>query len=343
MTELTTPTPTITDRELAHVLAAFRTGPAHRVAFLPDGMMNRNWRVDTPDGVFALKQIIDVTPANARRSLNVLGALAAAQVPVCPPRPTRDGDVVAEIDGRAFCLLPWAHGEHRHGASLTPGQAAHLGAVLAHLHIHLAGAGLSEPERPTAKVTDPHAAAGEADRFLRVIDALPEPTGFDADTRNLLMQRKDLIAAHAHHRPATTEPAGPVGWTHGDVQPLNLLWSDGAVTAILDWDRLAPRPLAEEVTRTGQVQFTTPDGRMDLPLVAAFTTGYRHVLPLDGDDLADAVTRLWWKRATDFWQLQWHYDKGDTGPDHLWLTGERLLHWWTRRRDEVTAAFTGHV
>ncbi|MEZ0073592.1 phosphotransferase [Planotetraspora sp. GP83] len=342
MTELTTH-PHDTGFDLTRVLVEFRTGPAHRVEFLPDGMMNRNWRIDTPDGVFALKQIIDVTPAKARRSLHVLGALAAAQAPVCPPRQTRDGDVVAEVDGRAFCLLPWAHGEHREGTDLTPGQAAHLGAVLAHLHIHLAGAGLPEPERPAAQVTDPQAATGEADRFLQVIDALPEPATFDVDTRQLLLQRKHLIAEHAHHRPTTTEPAGPVGWTHGDVQPLNLLWRDGTVTAILDWDRLAPRPLAEEVTRTGQVQFTTSDGRMDLRLVAAFTTGYRHVMPLADEDLADAVTRLWWKRATDLWQLQWHYDKNDTGPDRLWQVGERLLHWWTGHRNQVTAAFTGQV
>ncbi|MEV6981845.1 hypothetical protein AB0M95_11380 [Sphaerisporangium sp. NPDC051017] len=41
--------------------------------------------------------------------------------------------------------------------------------------------------------------------------------------------------------------------------------------------------------------------------------------------------------------LQWHYDKGDHGPDELWVSGERLLHWWASRRDQVATAFTART
>ncbi|MFC4060220.1 phosphotransferase [Planomonospora corallina] len=330
-------------RQITQVAAAFDVGTPSTVVFLPAGMMNRNWRIETARGVFALKEIVDVPVAKARRSLTALQALAAAGLPVCPPRLTAAGDTVADIDGRAYCLLPWATGSHRPGTDLGVGEAATLGGLLGGIHQALAstGTGLDQTvERPLAKVTAPEAAAADADRFLHVIAALETPGPFDAAAADALRQRKTLLAARAGDRPAGEVPRGPVGWTHGDVQPLNVLWQAGTVTAVLDWDRLAVRPYAEEVARTAQVQFTTSEGRLDLERVAAFTAGYRTVVDLADEDLADAVDRLWWKRMTDFWQLQWHYDKGDHGPDELWASGERLLHWWTARRDQVRAAFT---
>jgi len=118
------------------------------------------------------------------------------------------------------------------------------------------------------------------------------------------------------------------------------LWRDGRVAAVLDWDRVAVRPLAEEVVRTAQVQFATKGGRLDLERVAAFTAGYRGVVDLVDEDLRDAAVRLWWKRMTDFWPLQWHYDKADHGCDDLWTSGEVLLGWWSGHRDLVQDAFT---
>ncbi len=333
----------ITDSDLAQIVAAYGVGEARAAVFLPAGMMNRNWRIETEQGVFALKELVDVPVPKARRSLDVLQALAASGLPVCPPRLTVQKDPVFETDGRAYCLLPWARGVHRDGSGLTIGEATRLGRLLGETHQALTAesSGL-EPAtgRPRAKVTTPEAAAAEADRFLQVIAALDEPQAFDVAAARALQQRKKLLVAYAGDRPGDEVPAGPAGWTHGDFQPLNLLWDDGRISTILDWDRLAVRPYGEEVVRTAQVQFTTGDGRLNLDLVAAFTTGYRSVVPLDDGDLADAVRRLWWKRASDFWQMQWHYDKGDHGPDELWVSGERLLHWWTGHRDQVAAAFT---
>ncbi|MEU9888429.1 phosphotransferase [Sphaerisporangium sp. NPDC051011] len=333
----------IAGSRLADVMQGFGLGQASSVSYLPSGMMNRNWRVETQQGVFALKELVDVPVPKARRSLDVLRALAADGLPVCSPHLTPHGDSVLEVDERAYCLLPWAHGVHREGSSLTAEEAAELGRLLGWTHQALAASrtGLESPAgRPQARVTTPETAAAEAERFLQLIAALDEPQTFDRAAARALEQRKELLVAHADDRPGDEVPAGPVGWTHGDFQPLNLLWDNDHVSAILDWDRLAVRPYGEEVVRTAQVQFTTSDGRLDLVLVAAFTAGYRAVVPLDDGDLADAVRRLWWKRASDFWQLQWHYDKGDHGPDELWVSGERLLHWWTPRRDQVTVAFT---
>ncbi|MBG0818420.1 phosphotransferase [Planomonospora sp. ID82291] len=305
-------------------------------------MMNRNWRLETPHGTFALKQITDVPVEHARRSLGVQQALAAAGLPVCAPRRTTTGQAVAETGGRAYCLLPWAGGEHRAGTDLAAGEVFDLGALVGRVHHALAApaAGLDPAaDGLRVKARTPQDALAEADRFLAIIAGRTTPDAFDAAADAALRGRKKLIITHAGQRPESAIARGPAGWTHGDLQPLNLLWDNGVITAVLDWDRLRIRPYGEEVVRTARVQFATGDG-WDLERVAAFTTGYRSVVPISAAQVADAVERQWWACMTEFWQLHWHYDKGDHGPDHLWAPGERLLHWWSQRREQVRSAFT---
>ncbi|WP_437114443.1 phosphotransferase [Streptomyces cyaneofuscatus] len=116
------------------------------------------------------------------------------------------------------------------------------------------------------------------------------------------------IGKHACLRPEGDIPAGPHGWTHGDFQHRNLLRAGGELGAVLDWDRLGNRPYAEEVVRTAQVQFGV-EGDFDL------------------------------ERMTDFWQLEFHYDRDDHSCDDLFLADTALLHRWTERLDGVEQAF----
>jgi homoserine kinase type II len=332
---------TAIETELPLLVEAFGLGEVRSVTFIAEGLMNRNWRIEAGAGVFALKQIIDVPVAKARRSLDLLTVLAARGLPVCAPRPSGHGEPVVEVGDHSYCLVGWAQGGHRQGVELEVDEAAELGVLLGRFHHGLAETPLlpTPAQSPRAKVTAPEAAVAEADRFLALIGALETGEPFDLATLQALEQRKVLLAEHAAHRPANEVPRGPFGWTHGDVQPLNILWHEGMVAAVLDWDRLGVRPYAEEVARTAQVQFTTAEGRWDLERVAKFAAGYRSVLPLGVDELADAVERLRWKRMTDFWQLQWHYDKHDHGADELWVSGELLLDWWTGHQEEVQGAF----
>ena len=338
--------PGLSPGDLEQLAAEFQLGKVHRVSYLAAGMMNRNWRLDCHSGTVALKQVVDVPVRKLRRSLDVASALARQGLPVCAPRATASGDVLADVGGGTYCVVPWAAGIHREGATLRVREAEWLGRLLGEIHQALAlpGTGL-EPlvETPRAKVTAPARALAEADRYLSVIAGLPTRSDFDAATAALLEQRRKLLAEYADYRPRTEMPRGPVGWTHGDFQPLNLLWAGQQVVAVLDWDRLGVRPYAEEVVRTAQVQFGTEAGELDLPRVAAFVSGYRALVPVDEESLADAADRLWWKRMTDYWQLQWHYDKGDHGPDGLWLSGEHRLAWWTHEKGTVRGAFTGQA
>ncbi|MFB7286713.1 hypothetical protein [Actinacidiphila glaucinigra] len=81
----------------------------------------------------------------------------------------------------------------------------------------------------------------------------------------------------------------------------------------------------EEVARTGQVQFGA-GGVFGLDRRAAFTAGYRSVISLPGTGVADVVSRLWWMRLTDFWQLDFYLDRQDPTFGRLFLADEELLH-----------------
>ncbi|NUR04599.1 MAG: phosphotransferase [Streptomyces sp.] len=328
---------------LTELARAFGIGEVWERRYLADGLMNVNWKVDTPVGSFALKRVTDVSPDRLSRNLGVLAALAGDGIPVSAPAATADGSLVAEVGGGVWCLFPWTAGAHVRGIDLSLSQAASLGAHLGRLHVSLGRAcGRSllpvVPDAVTAEVTSPEQAVGRSHRLTAAVVDKGTDSAFDEAAAAALHRRRALIAKHAELRPRQAIPEGAHGWTHGDVQYRNLLWEGEELAAILDWDRVGVRPYAEEVVRTAQVQFGV-DGVFDLALVSAFVGGYRSVMPLEDTALADGVRRLWWKRMTDFWQLEFHYDRGDFSCDELFTADEALLHWWTDRLDQVEDAF----
>lgn len=331
------------DADLAAVLPAFGLGPAVTAEFIADGLMNRNWRVATAEGVFALKLLRDARAVDVERGLGVLAGLAASGIPVPTPRRTVGGGFLSATGTGSFALSEWSPGGHVPGTALEPAQVRALGVLIARLHLVLDRPGALEPagRAPHAKVTTAEDAIAQAEGYLAGVAARQVRDSFDESVIEDLPRRIELIGAFAGSAPAVGVPPGPFGWTHGDLGWRNMLWDGGEVTAILDWDRLGPRPFAEELVRTAEVQFTRPDGTLDLGRIAAFTRSYRGVIELDGEAVADAVARLWWKRLTGFWPLQWHYELGDRGPDELWPTGERLLRWWSERPERVAEAFLG--
>lgn len=329
--------------DMLFISRAFELGELRDVAFLPSGIMNRNWRVETATGTYALKLLWDVPPELARRNAAVLDGLASAGLQVCAPLRTASGEALLCIGSRDYLVSPWAAGSHREGTDLSLDEVESFGALVAEIHDGLAAqAGVTLPVadiRPGAKVTRADVAIAKADRLLHHLSDLDRLSDFDQIAQSLLEERKVLIDKHYSHAPVPGEAPGPFGWTHGDLQYRNILRDGGRVSAVLDWDRIAVKPLGEEVARTAQVQFGGERGYLDLQRVAAFATGYRSRRPLPRSDLADAVERLWWKRMSDYWIFEFHYDRGDHGPDPLMEPSETLLGWWTERRHQVQEAF----
>jgi Ser/Thr protein kinase RdoA (MazF antagonist) len=327
--------------DLPVLAKAYGFGDVRSVSYLADGLMNRNWRVETAGGDFAVKQIIDIPVPLARRNLAVVAALAAAGVPACPAATTREGDVVFEIADRSYALFPWVRGTHPLGTDLDLPRVHELGTLLGRLHDGLNTTGkalLPEmPDQIRTSVADVQVALAEADRFRALAAADSSP--FAAEVTGFLERRTVLLEKLTDHCPSDEVPEGPFGWTHGDFQHLNVLWDQGVVQGVVDWDRIRVRPFGEEVARSATLLFGREKGDLDLDRVTAFVQGYRSVVDLPVEALADAVHRLWWKRMADYWHLEFHYDRSDHSCDHLFVSASLFLDWWTGHLAEVQDAF----
>jgi len=330
--------------DLPVVAARFGLGEITGTKVITAGTMNLNWQVTTVRGVWAVKEVLDVDAAAARRQHRVTIALAARGLPV-PPACTASGDgagrdTLLVLEGRLYAVTGWADGVHREGTALSLAEAGDLGGLLGGLQIELGRVLPAVPETMREAPAEAASAKDSIDRYAAAAADRPVQDDFDAFVIDRMTARRALLAQVAHLCPDEDAPVGPCGWIHGDFQHLNVLYGAAGVCAVLDWDRLKPRPVAAELVRSATLLFACPDGSLDLPRVAAFVSGYQTVRQLPGAAIVDAVGRLWWERVCDTWQLRRRYERHDTSCDHLFRSAEALLAWWTSNRDAVTDAFT---
>lgn len=325
---------------------AFSLPPISEYRYLTDGWMNRNWVIAAGSGRYVLRRILDVPAATARSVFAAMSWLACRSVPVVLPIRAVDGDTVVDVKGRCYCLVPWVEGVHRAGCDLSLPAVARLGRLVGMIHQALADVpdecGLPPvPDALEVRVADVAATEERIGHIDRIIASIAEPTPYDVRVRALLRRRVELLRGHAHLRPAATAPLGPFGRIHGDLNMRNLLFRGEEVVAVLDWDRMRVGAYADEVVRTGQVVFGGEGGVLDLERIAVFSAAYRRVVPVDGEALAGAVGRLWWKRLTDVWPVEFRYVRGDPSERiaGLFPPGEQVLEWWTCHLEEVREAF----
>jgi Ser/Thr protein kinase RdoA (MazF antagonist) len=133
-----------------------------------EGLMNRNWRVTTVTGVWAVKQVLDVDAAAARRQHRATAGVAGLGLPVPAPVTAGDDSVVV-VDGAVYAVLPWVDGVHRRGSALAVAEASALGELLARLHSAFAEVMPPARDRLVVPVTDLATAHTKIDRYLGLI------------------------------------------------------------------------------------------------------------------------------------------------------------------------------
>ncbi|WP_374986812.1 phosphotransferase [Streptomyces fradiae] len=310
------------------------------------GLLNRGYRLSTTRGTFFLKQHLDATTSHhavVARQHRATERLHALGVPVAPALPDAEGRTVAQLGGDCYALHPWVEGRHRDGAQLTAAGSRRLGALLGYVHTCLErvlGVARVHPAARAYGSADPDDTFRLIDDLLALARARRRRAAFDELAEHRLLERRRLLAAHAHRRPAAAAPSAG-GWVHGDFHPLNLLYRGAEPAAIVDWDRLGLQPRAEEAVRAAMIFYVQPTGRLDLAKVRAYARAYRRAAGLGAAELAAAVHRVWWERLNDFWILRWHYQLHDRRADPQFPAVSALAVWWTREYDAVRDAFTG--
>jgi aminoglycoside phosphotransferase (APT) family kinase protein len=156
-------------------------------------------------------------PADIGRQGRIMAALGAAGLPV-PKILATDGRPV--LDGRSFALMSRVHGvswdtaadlsSHRHVA----GEAVEFLRRLSRLAPDATGLGGEAPSTPV----------GELDRWAPLLDRSPD--SLQEDGRALAGTLRDSAP------PAPSTPT----LVHGDYHYGNLLFRDGRVAAVVDWE-----------------------------------------------------------------------------------------------------------
>jgi Ser/Thr protein kinase RdoA (MazF antagonist) len=239
------------------------------------GAVGRIWRLDLPDGRYAVKELFrDADEAEVQREAAFTAQLQAAGVRLPGSLPGRDGRFLAQLptrdgpgqtqppghpDGGQIRLYEWVEGVP---ADLTdPYTAERAGDLLGRLHA-LAQPAADDGERwydtvPAPEVWAALAAAGQAQQASWAPD-LARHTGLLRDLTTLV----------------TPPDPGQLIGCHRDLHPDNVLVDGSGQLVLLDWADAGPAVPGRELARL-LIDWHVEDGAADPTAVRVTLAAYR--------------------------------------------------------------------
>lgn len=238
------------------------------LAALGWGGHNKVFRLETADGMWAIKQLGRHLPADGEWAFAIETAAWMGGVPMAPPVATAEGRCWAEIGGQLLRCHGWIDGRAKENAETSAAEAAAMGHIVAHLHR------LAIPCPPSR----PARVAADAERWRRLAAAGLRRRCRWAGTVDDHVERLAIIAGGPS--PAELGADELIG-SHQDLNAHNVLFSDAALR-LVDWDAAG-----SAWPRWERVDFATrwaerPGGRYDEAVLGAFLRGY-----LDGGGVID--------------------------------------------------------
>jgi homoserine kinase type II len=203
------------DRTVERVLRAYGL-PVGTIQPFGTGNVNESWRVEAEGKTYVLRRYSTLRmPSGISFEHELLAGLASGSWPVAAPYPAPDGSTLVKVENRFHALFPFLPG------SRLDDPARH-GAVLARLH------GAMSCVRLTARPTWPRLADYGRRPFA---DLLAAYAAVDPDEAAEVLRIHGQVSAVLANRPRL--PSSPV---HGDFHTGNLLFVDGQLSGVLDFD-----------------------------------------------------------------------------------------------------------
>ncbi|XXX77854.1 homoserine kinase [Sorangium sp. So ce134] len=271
------------------------------------GSVNSNFALTLADGrgqVF-LRVFEEQQRDAASREARMLEHLAAGGVATPQPLRRRDGAsgsegaaFIAEHAGKPVALFPWVAGDALCQARVTPDATRRVGAALA--RVHLVGASF---EGANASRFD----LDSLDQRLQSLRAPARPGGAGAAPLppDVAAAVDELTGRLQRIRAAAPRASGPETLIHGDLFRDNVLWQDGEISALLDFESASRGSAAFDLAVTMLAWCYGDD--LDPDLAAALAAGYTSVRPLSTEERGRlfheslvAALRFSITRITDF-------------------------------------------
>lgn len=252
----------------------------------PHGHNNETYFVDADEDPYVLRVYRNTADASrVRDEHDLLGRLAAAELPFATPRlvRTRDGDTLAVLETPAgarlaalFFRIPGDPAALDAPNARLGGRAlAQLDAALGRLHL---------PVRQPLTLRDVHPQVGEPAAALADVGL-----GAAADVAAAVLERVE----DAHGALSQSLPWQII---HGDFAFPNLLVDGGKVSGLVDFEFAGPDFRAGDLAAALYVIAVRAEERARWAALEAFAAAYRHSLPLDPLEVA-ALPELMLRRA----------------------------------------------
>jgi Ser/Thr protein kinase RdoA (MazF antagonist) len=287
-------------------------------------MVNLSFRVDAPEGAFALKWyrpgLRESQPERLRFVCETQAAMPEAGVPAPAIVPGLDGGLFVETEAGRFVLSEFVKGRQFSRGRMPAACAEAMGAELHGLCEALSETAVPERPLPTREAT-----LARVEDLLRL--ARKGREAVDRRAVALLEHRRRGLEAWAGPPP----PLGRQQCIHGDYQDSNVIFGDrDEVVAILDWDALGQAGRAYEVMRA--FNFSFPEGA---PGGLDFLRGYVNAARPSPEDAA-AVVDVWsYTTLLRLWPMDARYEQPDSYQARWDVFIREPSGWWEANRERI--------
>ncbi|MBX3189835.1 MAG: homoserine kinase [Labilithrix sp.] len=271
--------------ELEALVGRYDLGALRSATGIEAGTVNTSMRLELGSGRHFLRIYEEQGFDGASAEAALLLHLAAAGVPTPGPLRARDGAMVHVVAGKPAALFPWVEGEILCQARVDAAAAWEVGVALARIHRAGAPAEIGEGRFGPADLVI------RCDRVARSSD--PEARAMAAPLREAV---EGVAARRARDLPS--------GLVHGDLFRDNVLWDEGRIAALLDFESAHRGPFAYDIAVT-ILSWSYRDA-LDAAVARAIVDGYRTARELEPaereglfDELVLASLRFTITRITD--------------------------------------------
>lgn len=274
-----------------------------RIHEIPEGAVNRVYRIETPEQNYFLRVYKSSDPATLLREHALIDCVLKHKIPAARPLESKSGDRFIIKNNKIAALYTEAQGEQISRRDLRLPHAVAAGAMLAQIH-------LATREFPNQGYRvynlswDPEAWVEKLNNIERLILARTQMTESDQWALDRLKdQRRWLQNSLCSHYYV---PQNPSQVLHGDFHDGNLFFGDNKVSGVIDWDQSTFMPRAFEVVRAASYMFG-----LDREPTLAFIKAYRDVFPLTEAELEDGA-QGWGRRSDHYvWAVEEIYIHGN--------------------------------
>lgn len=282
--------------------------------------LNYNYRVEAEGGPYFLRIHKRSRVREQLETEHAVIAWASEQgIPVNPPVPSADGRTLRSNGGSLVAVFPWIEASTFQRATLDEGEARLLGETLGMLQTKLRPMDIPLRKSNGELEWDTDASIGALSRVDDLIRYYPAPGNERLRIQEAIRFQMELLESQ-EPRPSADFEHLVRQPCHSDFHERNVLVRDGALVAVVDWERVSLTPPLFELLRA-----LTFCWSLDEPLLSAFLGGYASNTTIEAAAVAPSVEMWWQQMLHNSWVYTESFIRGDHRVDRFFAETDRNM------------------